>query len=212
MTVTETRPAPVVPLHGGRRRVRATPVSDLHGRQLAASNRLLDAAADLADTTAEDVLGRLLGGLVNAAPSGGRAPSKHALVELLERIADGLGCPPAPVPVWSTGAITVERWPSGKSVVTGLLANPDVVEALAEAFTQADADGVDLVRLFAQIAEFGQARLDMPVGSLEDQAYVAAFNEVTELLGSTPVRFEPHDLVPIAEAVEAENDRGLVTA
>jgi hypothetical protein len=212
MTITEDRIAPVVPLHGARRRARVAPGSDLHARLLAAANRLLDAPASTVETTFEDTLGQLVGGLINMVPSGGKSPSKRDVVELVERIANRLSCPPEPAPVWATDALVVERWPGGKLVVTGLLANPDVVEALADAFTRADADGVDLVRLFAEISEFSQSRLDMPAGSLEDQAYGAAVSEVTELLGSTPVHFEPCDLVPIADAVEAENERGLVAA
>jgi hypothetical protein len=212
MTVLEDRITAVAAPRSAPRRARPAPSSDLHARLLAAANRLLDAPSSTVETTFEDTLGQLVGGLINMVPSGGKSPSKHDVVELVERIANRLGCPPEPAPVWATDALVVERWPGGKLVVTGLLANPDVVEAIAEAATQAADDGVDLLRLFAEISEFGQSRLDMPVGSLEDQAYGAAFSEVTALIGSTPARFAPRDLVPIAEAVEAENDRGLVSA
>lgn len=108
----------------------------------------------------------------------------------------------------------MERLPGGSLLVAGLLAHPDVVEALAEAFVQAQVadDRLDLPRLFEQIVEFGQARLDVPEGSLEDQVYNAAFNKLAGLLGSALVSFAPRDLEPIAEAMTAERTDGLVTA
>lgn len=99
MTITEDRIAPVVPLRRAPRRAprTASVPGDLHARLLDAANRVLGAAA-VEDTTAEDALGRLMGGLINMVPAGGRAPSKHDLVELVERVADRLGCPPASAP------------------------------------------------------------------------------------------------------------------
>jgi hypothetical protein len=75
---------------------RPVPALDLHARIRAASNRLL-AVTDSSEVTAQDALGSLVGGLMNMLPAGGKAPSKHDLVELIERVADALGCPPVPV-------------------------------------------------------------------------------------------------------------------
>jgi len=90
-TVTALRPA--------RRTVSTStaPAAQLHDRLIDAANRLLETAESTA-MTAEDALGFFLGGLINTVPPGSKAPSKHDLVELLERTADRLGCPPvAPV-------------------------------------------------------------------------------------------------------------------
>jgi hypothetical protein len=116
---------------------------------------------------------------------------------------------------WPTvTGISVERLPGGSVLVAGLLAHPDVIEALAEAFVQAQAtdDRLDLPRLFEQVVEFGQARLDVPEGSLEDQVYNAAFDKLTGLLESAVVTFAPRDLGLAVEAMTAERTDGLVTA
>jgi len=88
-TVTALRPA--------RRTVSTStaPAAQLHDRLIDAANRPLEASESTESTelTAEDALGFFLGGLINTVPPGSKAPSKHDLVELLERTADRLGCP-----------------------------------------------------------------------------------------------------------------------
>lgn len=71
---------------------------ELHERLIAAANALLDLPEEGKGLVAADALGFFLGGLINAMPPGGKAPSKHVLVELVEHTAERLGCPPvAPV-------------------------------------------------------------------------------------------------------------------
>lgn len=95
MTTLDNRPiAHAAPLHRPPRRARTAPQStDLHARLVTEANRLL-AVADATEMTAYDALGGLLGALINAFPQGGRPLSKHALVDLMERVGGGLGCPP----------------------------------------------------------------------------------------------------------------------
>lgn len=100
MTITEDRIATVTPLHRAPRRARVTQDSALHARLIAESNRLLTASSTSTEVgvTAQDILDYLVGAMLNLLPSGEKAPSKRAWVDLIERTADRLGCPPVSVP------------------------------------------------------------------------------------------------------------------
>jgi hypothetical protein len=101
VTAIDDRIAPMAPLHRApRRAARTAPVStDLHARLVAEVNRLLDATDTTEKTSAYDALAYFAGALIGAMPPGGRPLSKHALVDLVERTANRLGCPPAVAPV-----------------------------------------------------------------------------------------------------------------
>ena len=103
--------------------------------------------------------------------------------------------------------LAVERRPGGTLAVTGLLAHPELVDAIAALLVDENAR-----EIAEAVAEYDRARLDEPEGSLADGLYGDSLATLAGYLESVVVRFAPHDLVPIAEAVEAENDRGLVTA
>ena len=66
----------------------------LHERLLAASNRLLELPE-----AEREVLGYLLGALINVLAPGSKSPTKDEIVALLERTADRLGAPGAPLRV-----------------------------------------------------------------------------------------------------------------
>jgi hypothetical protein len=98
VTATVEHLAPAVPLHRAPRRPRtAQPPADLHAQLTAGLDRLLE-TAESTEMTSYDALGGLVGALINAFPPGGRPLSKHGLVDLVVRVADGLGCPAALTP------------------------------------------------------------------------------------------------------------------
>lgn len=91
MTALETRAAPVARRH---RTPRMTSAADPHAQLIAASNRLLAASETTEETTAQDVLGCLIGSLINALSAGELVLSERDLVRLVDRAANRLGCPP----------------------------------------------------------------------------------------------------------------------
>jgi hypothetical protein len=91
MTALEAR---VAPRH---RAPRMASAADSHAQLIASGNRLLAAAETTEETTAQDVLGCLIGSLINALSAGEPALSERDLVGLVDRAANRLGCPPAPV-------------------------------------------------------------------------------------------------------------------
>lgn len=93
MTAVDERPIATVTALRPRRPRTAPAPGDQHARLLAASNRLLETTART-ELTAQEALGQLVGALNNAM-QGGKSLSLRGLVELMERKADGLGCPPA---------------------------------------------------------------------------------------------------------------------
>lgn len=87
MTALDDRPiAPAVPPRPARR----TPSDALHADLITASNLLLDAAGT-SEWSALDALSLLVGALVNAMPPSSRPLSKHGLIDLVGRVAGGLG-------------------------------------------------------------------------------------------------------------------------
>jgi hypothetical protein len=96
MTILETRIATARLRRAPRTRT-VLAVPDLNARLRAASNRLLD-ATDTTEMAAQDALGGIVGGLINLMSAGAGAVSDLALVALVERTADGLGCPPVKAP------------------------------------------------------------------------------------------------------------------
>lgn len=103
--------------------------------------------------------------------------------------------------------ITVERRPGGALLVSGLLAHPELVDAIAALLV-----APDVVEAAARVSEYGTARMDAPEGSIEDALYQAAFNDLQGLLASVAARFAPRDLAPLADALAADESRRLVTA
>lgn len=97
MTTLDHRPlAPAVPLRRSPRRPRTTPApGDLHAQLVSQWNRLLNATDSTEGTSAYEALAYLAGALIGAFPSGGRALSQLAVVDMVERTANRLGCPPA---------------------------------------------------------------------------------------------------------------------
>lgn len=102
--------------------------------------------------------------------------------------------------------ITVERRPGGPLLVTGLLARPEMVDVIAALLVEPE-----LLEVAVQLAEYDRARMDAPEGSIADGLYQDAFGELSRLLAAVLVEFRSRDLEPIADAVAAERDRGLVT-
>ena len=103
--------------------------------------------------------------------------------------------------------ITVERRPGGTLAVTGLLAHPELVEAIAALLVDGNAS-----EIAEAVAEYGVARLDEPEGSLADGLYGDSLATLVGYLESVVVRFAPRDLAPIVDAVAVEDARKLVTA
>ena len=103
--------------------------------------------------------------------------------------------------------LAVERRPGGTLAVTGLLAHPELVDAIAALLVDENAR-----EIAEAVAEYDRARLDEPEGSLADGLYGDSLATLSGYLESVVVRFAPRDLEPLADAVDAERARGLVTA
>lgn len=101
--------------------------------------------------------------------------------------------------------LAVERRPGGTLAVTGLLAHPELVDAIAALLVDENAR-----EIAEAVAEYDRARLDEPEGSLADGLYGDSLATLSGYLESVVVRFAPRDLAPIADAVDAERARGLV--
>lgn len=99
MTATIEEPlAPALPLQPRSPRPARTAAAshDPHSQLIEALDRLVSIAA-ATELTAQDALGGLAGALINAMQPGAKPLSKHRLIELVDRVADGLGCPPVPL-------------------------------------------------------------------------------------------------------------------